>query len=802
MARYASVGAFLAVCSIAVSSLGFPLGLPPAPEEPALAAVAPPDCLAYVALAGSGTPDAKSTNRTEQLLAEPEVRKLLAAIKPIIQTAVRSSAEKKQPGSGEVAAELLDLGMELSSRPAAAFLSKMEFPSGGGPPALAGGLIIHLGDDAQKTWSRIVKQQEKLGPAVETVKIGEGTWYRMQPAGDAPELTWGLHGKYLVVGMGAGQVEGILARIGQQPPGWLSAVRNRLAIARPAMLAFVNVRSIVASASERGGPQVASVLKALGLANLTALAITSGLDADGYVSKTLLGVYGEAEGIAGVLKQKPLTAADLAPLPKDALIAAAFRMDLAVAWQKGLAIASAIDPKETEQFNQQLAASEAQIGLKIEDDILKPLGDVWCFSAAPAGGASPLPQVLAVIQVRDSKRLAATQEKLVALAAAAKKNASPDASIPMIARSQLAGREVFSLQFAQPVPVMPSWCLTDKELVFAISPQAIQAWLGQGSGSGSLAEAPAVAAQLHGDTPPFGLVYQDSPAMVRAAYPMIQMYLTMFSGPLRQQGIELDPTILPSVDSIVKHMRPAVTAIGWNAIGLQTSSSQTFPGETMLNPSNGVMAALLLPAVQAAREAARRAQSMNNLKLIGLALHNYHDANKTLPPAYTTGKDGRPGLSWRVLILPYIGEQELFEQFRLDEPWDSEHNKPLAARIPKVYVSPNYAGPAGKTIYLGIGGERGVFGGKEGVPFAKIKDGTANTIAVVEGNNESAIEWTKPDVFVPDDADPTKGLKGLRPGGFNALMCDGSVRFMSEKILPQTLKAMFTRDGGESVNRQ
>ena len=98
MARYASVGAFLAVCSIAVSSLGFPLGLPPAPEEPALAAVAPPDCLAYVALAGSGTPDAKSTNRTEQLLAEPEVRKLLAAIGPIIQTAVRPRL--KQPGSG------------------------------------------------------------------------------------------------------------------------------------------------------------------------------------------------------------------------------------------------------------------------------------------------------------------------------------------------------------------------------------------------------------------------------------------------------------------------------------------------------------------------------------------------------------------------------------------------------------------------------------------------------------------------------------------------------------------------------
>ena len=246
--------------------------------------------------------------------------------------------------------------------------------------------------------------------------------------------------------MGAGQVEGMLARIGQQPPGWLSAVQP--VTVAPGDAGFRQRPSIAASASEQGGPQAASVLKA-GLTNLTAAGDHQRVDADGYVSKTLL-IYGEAEGIAGVRKQGATPRTYL--LPKDAL--AAVRMDLAVAWQKGLAIASAIDPKETEQFNQQLGAAEARIGLKIEDDILKPLGDVWCFSAAPAGGASPLPQVLAVIQVRDSKRLAATQEKLVALAAAAKKDASPDAPIPMISRSQLAGHEVFSLQFAQPVPVM------------------------------------------------------------------------------------------------------------------------------------------------------------------------------------------------------------------------------------------------------------------------------------------------------------------------------------------------------------
>jgi hypothetical protein len=204
--------------------------------------------------------------------------------------------------------------------------------------------------------------------------------------------------------------------------------------------------------------------------------------------------------------------------------------------------------------------------------------------------------------------------------------------------------------------------------------------------------------------------------------------------------------------------------------------------------------------VQASREAARRSQSSNNLKQIGLALHNYHDGNQTFPPAFTTDKNGKPGLSWRVLILPYVEEAELYKQFHLDEPWDSEHNKPLAAKVPRVYVSPNYAGPPGKTIYLGIGGKHGIFVGKDAVRIADIADGTSNTIMVVEGSNASAVDWTKPEVFVPDDANPTKGLTGLRPGGFNALFCDASVRFISQTVDPQLLKAMFTRDGGETVN--
>src|SRR6202789_1676353 len=102
-----------------------------------------------------------------------------------------------------------------------------------------------------------------------------------------------------------------------------------------------------------------------------------------------------------------------------------------------------------------------------------------------------------------------------------------------------------------------------------------------------------------------------------------------------------------------------------------------------------VLIALLLPAVQAAREAARRAQCVNNLKQIGLAMHNYHSANDAFPMPAITDKDGKPLLSRRVAILPYIEKQELYNKFKLEEPWDSPHNKALLKEMPTTYLCPS-----------------------------------------------------------------------------------------------------------------
>src|SRR6476661_8060061 len=103
-----------------------------------------------------------------------------------------------------------------------------------------------------------------------------------------------------------------------------------------------------------------------------------------------------------------------------------------------------------------------------------------------------------------------------------------------------------------------------------------------------------------------------------------------------------------------------------------------------------VLVALLLPAVQQAREAARRSQCKNNLKQIGLALHNYHDVNGCFPPAYIADENGKPMHSWRVLILPYLDQAALHTEYNFSEPWDGPNNSRLLARRPAVYACPSH----------------------------------------------------------------------------------------------------------------
>ena len=208
------------------------------------------------------------------------------------------------------------------------------------------------------------------------------------------------------------------------------------------------------------------------------------------------------------------------------------------------------------------------------------------------------------------------------------------------------------------------------------------------------------------------------------------------------------------------------------------------------------LVATLGPAVQKVRQAANRTTSANNLKQIGLAMHNHADTYQGRMAAAIYSRDGRPLLSWRVAILPFIEQGNLYRQFKLDEAWDSPHNLKLLPLLPRTYAP--VAGTAGPnaTFYRVFTGPNTPFPGPMPARFpASFTDGTSNTILVVEAGQ--AVPWTKPDELVYNPAGPLPALGGMFKEGFNVLMGDASVRFVKRTVSDKTLRAAITPAGGD-----
>ena len=212
---------------------------------------------------------------------------------------------------------------------------------------------------------------------------------------------------------------------------------------------------------------------------------------------------------------------------------------------------------------------------------------------------------------------------------------------------------------------------------------------------------------------------------------------------------------------------------------------------------------MLLPAVQAVREAARRTTSLNNMKQQSLSFANYESNYMTLPPR------DKNGLSWRVHILPFLGRDDLYQRFNLDEPWDSPHNIQLLSEMPEVYDCPSVVLPPGYTIYQvpytdiatnPAPNDLALFdtSGKD-IKLGRISDGTSNTVAILEVDAAAAVEWTKPADWEYDPSDPKRDLGNVHPGIILGSMVDGSCHTIPRDISPEDMKAMITREAGDQA---
>jgi prepilin-type processing-associated H-X9-DG protein len=215
-----------------------------------------------------------------------------------------------------------------------------------------------------------------------------------------------------------------------------------------------------------------------------------------------------------------------------------------------------------------------------------------------------------------------------------------------------------------------------------------------------------------------------------------------------------------------------------------------------------LLVALLMPK-GGPREAAWRKQCRSNLSRIAQAMRNYHDTYGSFPPAVTYSADGKPMHSWRVLLLPFLGEGGLSARYNRNEPWNSPANSQLLSQMPKVYACPSAPPSVGETHYAVPVGPQTMFPLDRAVAIREVTDEISHTILVLEtlGSN---LNWMAPlDVPVGSGTSeaPPGSFSSRHTGGFHVALADGSVRVvMHSEFPPQKLDSLLTRDGGEVID--
>jgi hypothetical protein len=805
---------------LAAGGVGLPLGMPPEKEDPNLAFVAPEQCLLYATWSGMAKADPASKNHTEQLLAEPELARFAKALEDSLAKVTEQLGQSEDPRIKQAAAMVPIWSRAILTRPTAIFVTKLVPRENSAE--IEAGLIVKADANAAKlaqSLAGLLAAGDGEEKRLKEVTIGGKKFYQLaaDPQAVPVPLVFGADGDYFFLSLGEGVIEGMRTRVAaRKVPAWLTKVQNDLPVERRASLSYVNVKTLRETLLPLAGPQAEQIAAGLGLNQVQTLQTVAGLDADGIVSRSLVSIDGKSRGILTLLDGPGIKPAQLGHIPSDALFASAFSLDAAKAFDTTDGLVRELGGAfAARQWDEALRQMDDASGVKLKDDVLASLGSTWTISMGAADGWYT--GLVATVEVKDRAKLATVQEKLVALTRREGEEFGPESV--EIKTTEHDGQQIHHLSIGGGfLPVQPAWCITDKQLIVALYPQTVRSILSRPQSDKSLADAPAVTAAMQGEGSIVAVTYQDSRRMFESSYPYLQMFL-----PMMQQGMNegfrefggggrppqlFDGAMLPASRSIHRHLQPGVTVVRRTPRGLETTTRQTLPTANV-GATAPVAVALLLPAVQAARESARRMQSQNNLKQLGLAMHNYHDVWKRFPASHTLTADGKPKLSWRVHMLPYIEQQQLYEQFHLDEPWDSEHNKTLIAKIPPTYRSPTTRSGEGMTTYLGAKGKNAAFvdpdatdKGKDqaaGISLAAVVDGTSNTIMIVEASDDKAVAWTKPGDFEPDPMEPLKGLIGPSGQGFNACFCDGAVRMIKKSIDPKTLQRLFQRNDGEPV---
>ena len=567
------------------SGMGIPLGIPPAPDDPVMARLAPEECIFYTTWSASAAASPASKNQAEQMLAEPEVRQFVEHLEKWIRRSVGPPASN--PGAGNLSDATFDLMLLILRHQTTLFVSDVKIKDK--KVSAKGGMVVALGTDAAVATRRFHQNVRAFFlnlnvESLEVLTIDGRRWYRVKSKAEFPAMIVGIKDSYLIVAVGDGSLDMILARMQRPAPQWLVKARRIATFERPTGLTYINLQRLREVGPAATDPRRKPWIDLLGLAQSPWLVSASGLVGPDVVTRTVLPIEGGPRGLLFPANGHGLQREDLAAIPDDATLALALRLDvqktldaLAVAGKKA-------DPLIKQSLLNGLETLQRGGDAESRQDVFASLGDHWCLYNSPREGGLVVSGLTGVVPITDRKQFSRSYDVLKRLAM--KALPPDDGSSPggqRIHRFRYAGSDVHYANLGE-IGLAPAWWAGDQQLVVALAPQNIKAYLSRATGGRCLADVPEVAAELSGHDPLLAIGYLDAPRVFESIYPLLIIAAPSYLG---AQGLiegRRDMSMIPSLPSVCRHLRPGVSTLRRTGLGLELTSRGSLPGFGLAAP--------------------------------------------------------------------------------------------------------------------------------------------------------------------------------------------------------------------------
>jgi hypothetical protein len=793
---------------------GLPLGMPPAPEDPMMSKVAPEECIFYASWAGAAKVD-PAANPTEKWLAQEPVQRFISKVRELIFEAIRKqgpSNDQLMLDAQQAAARMIDImlvspGAFYAERTPEIISNTFMFMpmEERQRNAFQGAVVVAPGErieEFKKHLANIEKLLQSEGyierveiDGVQVNRVGNDTYWMGM-------VEWAHVGEHFIFGFGENSLQKAMANMKTPAPAWVDAIRKEAGIKRVASISMFDIQRYVDAHELAQNETFGEPLRELGLLNARSITWVAGLDDQGFICKTDLKLAGEPEGIFKFIDGEPLPKYILTRIPAENTFAYASRFSAKEAYEVIRKTIVSVGGEEV--FNDSVQEFEETTGVQLKRDIVDALsGVIYLYGKVDID--NPFDGYVLSIGLENEMTFGPTIDKLTKLIR--------EMGDMEITKSTVAGYDLYTVE-ANPMMfgMQPAWAIGDREFLLSFVPASIENHLKREQiEETSMAASTALHQVLsQTTTEPVVVTTLDIAELLKQLYPLFMDNVAdSMIEEMQREDIEFTRDDIPTLQTLINGVSPCVSAVFRTNDGFQIVQRQTYPGGSAGATVGGLIATSTM-ASTVAMVSMKEFETENQLRQLVYATHNYHDANRFLPPAYSVSDDGKPLLSWRVHILPYIEHEDLYNQFHLDEPWDSEHNKTLIEKMPDVFAYPlGKEVKEGKTRFLGNATKNGAFKipenaeDKKGYSLEEIsnKDGTSKTISMLVVNPDNAVTWTKPDDLTElPEMDALEVVRGNHRGGFSAAFCDGSVRYLLLTMDADSFKNLLDWTDGKEVD--